>query len=74
LIKLTVDEEADSTDFIRVLKLDSGHFQSKITAYGRFDLTQEEKEETQSLHRLAQLSWVAGSYSCSLPVQCRNQS
>jgi hypothetical protein len=41
-----VDEQAIWAGFIDVLKLDSGYFKSKITAYGEFAKTKKEKEKT----------------------------
>jgi len=61
-----------STAFVGILKLDRGNFESKITAYGWFVPTKEEKEKTQSLQGLAWISRVADSYGFSLLVRCRD--
>ena len=72
--KLTASRKTADIALISFQKLDSGHIEPKITAYGRFAPKKEEEEKKQSYQRLAQLSCISCSCLVSIYVRYPDQS
>ena len=56
------------------IKLDSAYFEPKITAYGRFNPTKEEKQKKQTLYGLAGIFCAANSRDIDLFIRRSDES